>query len=458
MQIVRERGAIMRRVMPHPAGGVKRRGRTFAARCCPPPVLRLCYRCRMIILLPATWALVFLVALALPSPILAAVDRPAIERQFQAWLQKDLWSQAKAADVSRQTFDAAFSGVTLDFSLPELETSAPPAAEQQAEFRSPAAYFNESRLAGLARAGRARLSQWDKTLTAIEKRYGIPRGIIVAIWARESGFGATALPEPAVRALATGAFIGRRKDLFRGELIAVLKILEAGDTTPARMRSSWAGALGQPQFLPSQFPRYAVDFDGNGKRDIWDSVPDSLASIANFLKQAGWKADRGWGLEAFVPAGVACHLEGPEQGKPLGEWAKLGVRGIDGTPLPQTSADRLGFILMPAGRFGPAFIVTENFYVLKAYNNSDLYALYVSHLADRFGEGQPFRTPWSKTTGFTRANVAAMQRKLQAKGDDVGATDGLIGFKTRIAVGKWQAAHGRPVTCYPDAAMLRDVR
>ena len=258
--------------------------------------------------------------------------------------------------------------------------------------------------------------------------------------------------------LATGAFMGRRKELFRSELIAALRILQAGEVTPARMRSSWAGALGQPQLLPSHFLRYAVDFDGDGRRDIWNSVPDALASIANSLRQQGWNPERSWGVEAHVPQSVPCSLEGPEQGKPMAEWAALGVTRIGGEPLPGLSRNRTAFLLMPAGRFGPAFIVTENFYTLKSYNNSDLYALYVAHVADRFSGARRFAAAWRDIGHFTRGDVARMQRELVAEGHDVGAVDGLIGFKTRIAVGKWQAQTGRAVTCYPDARMVRSIR
>ena len=397
-------------------------------------------------------------ALACVVPALAAVDKPAIEQAFKAWVAKNVWPEARAGGISRGTFDAAFAGVSLDWSLPELTPpGAPPApqVEHQAELRSPGAYFKEDRLDSLARSGRTLLAEWAGPLAAIEKRYGVSRTILVAVWAKESGFGAAALPYNAIAALATEAFLGERKDLFRGELIAALKILQAGDIAPARMRSSWAGALGQPQFLPSQFLKTAIDFDGDGKRDIWNSVPDSLASMANYLDQQGWKPSRGWGVEARVPADLPCTLEGPEQGKPMAEWAKLGVTRADGSPLPNATKDRTGFLLMPAGRFGPAFIVSENFYVLKAYNTSDLYALYVGHLADRFADNAAFAGQWGTVGGFTREAVKRMQDRLVAAGYDVGNADGLIGFKTRIAVGLWQARSGKPVTCFPDADAIK---
>jgi lytic murein transglycosylase len=391
----------------------------------------------------------------------AAVDKRGLERAFGEWVENDIWPEAKAAGISQKTFDSAFKGVTLDWEMPELHPPGAPAdkprPEHQSEFGSPGAYFNEKRLDGLVAQGGARMAQWKDTLDRIEVRYGVPAGIVVGIWARESSFGEVAIPHSAIRTLATHAFIGRRPELFRKELIAALQILENGDITPARMKSSWAGALGQPQFLPSHFLKYAVDFDGDGKRNIWTSVPDTLASIAHYLREAGWNPERGWGLEAKVPAEVACTLEGPEQGKPMEEWAGLGVTQIDGRSLP-AKGGRTSFLLMPAGRFGPAFMVSENFYVLKEYNYSDLYALYIGHLADRFADNRPFAAKWGKVGGFTRADVSRMQRAFEAEGHDVGGSDGLVGFKTRIAVGEWQRKAGEKVTCFPDAEMVRNVR
>jgi len=393
--------------------------------------------------------------------VAAAPDRAAVERQFASWLAADLWPQAKAAGVSRTVFDRALAGVTLDWTLPELQPPGtpvkPPVIEWQAEFRNPADYFGEAGLESLTRAGRNKLAAWRKSLAAIAARYGVPAEILVAIWGRETAYGAAALPEPAIRALATQAFMSRRKDLFRGELIAALRIVQNGDIAPERMMSSWAGGLGQPQFEPSQFLTYAVDFDGDGHRDIWNSVPDALASIANFLAKQGWRRGLGWGFEASVPAAVSCALEGPDQGKPMAEWARLGVRRVDGRPLP-SAGNRPVFLLMPAGRLGPAFIATANFYVLKQYNNSDLYALYVGHLADRFADDRPLQGPWAAIGHFSRGDIKALQDRLVAQGYEVGGADGLVGYQTRIAIGRWQERHGLPATCMPDAALMARLR
>jgi lytic murein transglycosylase len=406
--------------------------------------------------------LLTIIALAVaPAGASAAVDRKGLERAFGAWTENEIWPEAKAAGVSRGTFEAAFSGVTIDWEMPELQPpGAPPdkpQPEHQAEFGSPGAYFNERRLDNQVAAGRARIAKWQTTLSAIEARYGVPAGILVGIWARESSFGEASIPHPAIQTLATHAYVGRRPDFFRKELIAALVILENGDVSPEKMKSSWAGALGQPQFLPSHYLKYAVDFDGDGKRDIWNSVPDSLASIAHFLREAGWNPERGWGLEAAVPANVSCALEGPEQGKPYEDWMALGVTQIDGRPLPAKDR-RISYLLMPAGRFGPAFMVSENFYVLKEYNYSDLYALYVGHLADRLKDNSGFRAPWGKVGGFTRADVRKMQLAFEADGYDVGGADGLVGFKTRVAVGTWQTKAGQQATCFPDKQTVMSFR
>jgi lytic murein transglycosylase len=286
----------------------------------------------------------------------------------------------------------------------------------------------------------------------------VPAAIVVAVWGKETGFGAAALPKLAVRALATEAFMGRRRDFFLGEFIDVLKIVEHHDIAPNALRSSVAGALGQPQFMPSVFLGHAQDFDGDGRRDIWTSVPDTLASIAAFLADQGWNRRRGWGLEVRVPSGVSCTLEGPDQGQPMAAWGRLGVTRADGTPLPRDDGGPV-FLLMPGGRAGPAFIVTENFYVLKQYNYSDLYALYIGHAADRMTRAdRPFAAAWGAVGGFRRGDVKAMQDALVRQGYDVGNADGLVGYKTRIATGLWQQKRGEPATCFPDARMVKTLR
>jgi len=389
-------------------------------------------------------------------------DQARIEKQFQTWLATTVRADAQKRGISRQTLDATLSGLTLDWTLPDL---APPGVprkkdepQRQAEFSGPARYFSEQKVAALANGGQTLLAKWGKTLAKIEKTYGVPAPIVVAIWGRESGYGAAKMPYPAVRALATEAFMGARKASFYPEFLAALQIVDGDHIGLNEMRSSWAGALGQPQFLPSKYLTLAVDFDGDGKRDIWNSVPDSLASIANYLRQSGWQPGVNWGVEVEVPESVSCSLEGPEQGKPLSAWQAMGVRPVGGGKLAGRTPDRIGHLLMPAGRHGPAFIVSQNFYVLKSYNESDLYALFIGHLGDRLRGAGPIANAWGDVGGFTRSDVRAMQQRLEKRGVDVGTADGLVGFKTRIAIGAWEEANGRRATCFPDAGMLRSIR
>ena len=397
----------------------------------------------------------------LALPAWAAIDRPSVEAAFQTWLDKELWPEAKAAGVSRATFDRAFKGVALDWTMPELQPPGAPATlppnTAQAEFRDPGAYFREFE----PEAPRRRRPPETRPVPQAAGRHRRPLrhcrahsrchlGARVRFRFREN------LPKLVIPALATEAFIGLRKDYFRGELIAALKILERGDVMPGEMRASWAGAMGQSQIMPSEYLASAVDFDGDGRADIWKSAPDSLATTARVITAHGWEANRGWGIEARVPASVACTLEGPDQGKPMAEWRRLGVTRADGSALPADKGSN--HLLMPAGRYGPAFIVTDNFYRLKAYNNSDLYALYIGHLADRLANDRPFTGTWSAPGGFNRAEVKTMQDRLVAAGYDVGKADGLVGYKTRIAIGLWQAKHGIAPTCWPDAALIRTIR
>ena len=186
--------------------------------------------------------------------------------------------------------------------------------------------------------------------------------------------------------------------------------------------------------------------DGDGKRDIWNSVPDVLGSIANYLKRHGWQPGRAWGVEIQLPKDVACTLEGPDQAKPAGEWARLGVTATDGA-LPKSGDVNL---MAPGGRTGPAFLVSPNFYAIKEYNESDLYALFVGHLADRFKGGGPIQTTWTTPKGVARAEIALMQERLEKQGHDVGTADGLIGFRTRVAIGRWETKTGKAATCFPD--------
>lgn len=394
-----------------------------------------------------------LALLLLAAPV-QAQDRAGVEGLFRAWVEEIVWPAAQNQGVSRATFDAALSGVIFDWALPDLVPpgSTVPPPQRQAEFSSPDAYFRGA--AADAAVGREMAARHADTLARVEAATGVPGRILLAIWGRESAFGRAEIPQDAFRVLATKGFASTRPDVFTAELLAALEVAERGLAPASAMRSSWAGALGQPQFMPSSVLAHATDGDGDGRADIWGSEADTLASIGAYLAAYGWVPGRDWGFEVTVPEGVSCALEGPDQGRSVEEWEALGVARVGGRAFPETERDQEAFLVLPAGQHGPAFLATPNFYVLKDYNESDLYALYVGHVADRiaFGAGD-FTRGWDPVEGLTRADVAAIQRGLQALGHDTGGADGLAGFRTRRAIGLWQEATRQAPTCFPERGM-----
>ncbi len=406
-----------------------------------------------------TLAIIAFILSALASFTPAAAAQ--VDDQFRVWLKSDLWPEARKRGISQKTFDAAFAGIKPNLKLPDLVMPGTrpktPKKQHQAEFGSPGNYFGP--LGSVTAGARARTARNARTLAAIEKRFGVPGEVVLAIWGRESGFGTAKIPYNAFEVLGTKAFMATRKEMFRNEVLAALEIVERGLADAKSMKSSWAGALGQPQFMPSKYLRHAVDFDGDGHSDIWNSTPDTLASIANYLAHYGWVKGRDWGFEVTVPAGVSCALEGPDRGRKIADWAAMGIRRVGGKPFPAAEMRAEGFLLMPAGRNGPAFIVTPNFYVLKEYNQSDLYALFIGHGADRIAYGdRSFAGQWGKVDELYRSDIAAMQRGLEKVGYDVGGADGLPGFKTRRSIGDWQAKNGRAATCFPDRGLVEAMR
>lgn len=401
-------------------------------------------------------ALILILAL-LPLPALAQ-NKSAVEQQFQTWLVQDIWPEAKRKGVSRATFDAAFDGVRLNWDLPDLVPPGTkpqtPKRQRQAEFGSPGKYFNRGSVDGATAVGKQMMRAHAGTLSAVEQQTGVPGRIILGIWGRESGYGRVPIKHDVFEVLGTKGFMSTRAPYFRDELIAALQIAEAGHAPESAMRSSWAGALGQPQFMPSNFLKYAADGDGDGHADIWRSEADTIASIGRYLREHGWVKGRDWGFEVRVPDGVSCTLEGPDKGKRIRDWAAMGISRVNGKPFPDQELRGQGFLLMPAGRNGPAFIVTPNFYVLKDYNMSDLYALFVGHVGDRIQYGMgDFTAGWGNVGGLLRSDVAVMQRALERMGHDVGGADGLAGFKTRRSIGRWQETRGEQATCFPEAGM-----
>lgn len=358
-------------------------------------------------------------------------------------------AEATAKGISAATFDSQMGALSPDMSILELQ-------QRQPEFKTPiwdylAALVDDQRIAD----GRAMLAQWRSTLDAVEARFGVDRHVVVAVWGVESDFGKSTGKRPVVQSLATLACYGQRASYFRGELMATLKIIDAGDVNPAHLFGSWAGAFGHTQFMPSTFLRLAVDMEGHGKRDIIDSVPDALGSTANYLKRSGWVKGASWGFEVVVPSG---YRGGSGRGgkRPFAAWAAAGIRRADGGPMPAGGAAGL---IMPAGREAPAFLVTRNFDAVYSYNAAESYALAISLLSDRLRGGRPLIGTWpTDDRGLSRAERKEIQALLTRRGYDVGTPDGAVGAKTHDAIKNYEAKLGLPQTGRPGGVVLDALR
>jgi lytic murein transglycosylase len=371
-----------------------------------------------------------------------------------------LWPEAQAAGVSRQTFDTETRGLEPDTKLPDLILPGRPAtgAPAQAEFvQVPADYIKEASVARLAAEGQKLMQQYRPALNAIESRFGVPASVVLAIWGRETDFGRYTLPYDALRVLATQAYVGRRKDQYRNEFILALKILGQGVVTRKDMRSSWAGATGLTQFLPSEYYQHGVDLDGDGRVDIWHSVPDALASAAQQLVNKGWQSGVRWAYEVQAPANVDCTMGVPEVTKPLRDWLHAGFAPVRGQKLSAAEQAQPASLLQPEGIYGPAFLTTKNYFVIKEYNFSDLYVLFVGHLSDRMMSPLPFAAPWSASTQLRTVDVEAMQQGLTRLGLYKDKLDGKAGMLTRAALGAYQKSAGLKVDCWPSEAVLRSI-
>jgi lytic murein transglycosylase len=359
--------------------------------------------------------------------------------------------------VSRATFEGATRNLEPDYSLPDLAIPGRPEAAQpaQPEFvQTPADYLRETTIARLAAQGAKLREQYRVALDGIEKRFGVPATVVLAIWGRETDFGNYRLPHNAIRVLATQAYVGKRRDMFRHEFLLALRMVEDGAVRLADMRSSWGGAMGLTQFLPSEFYKYAVDFDGDGRADIWNSVPDALASAAKQLADKGWQAGRRWGYEVHAPQRFDCTLGVPEVVNPIGEWLKAGFVPAYGRKLRPDELAETASVVQPEGSYGPAFLATKNYFVLKEYNFSDLYVLFVGHVSDRIADPRRFETPWSQTAIMRTADVEAMQKTLASQALYQDKIDGKAGMKTRAALGAYQKQNGLKLDCWPTAAVL----
>jgi lytic murein transglycosylase len=387
---------------------------------------------------------------------LMRIDGVRADAAFQTWLQA-LWPQAQALGVSRATFDAATNGLEPDLSLPDLVLPGKPQAPSrgQAEFmQTPADYLKESTIAGLAQHGRKLLEQYRAPLGAIEQQFGVDPTIVLAIFGRETDYGRSRDTLSAIRVLATQAYVGKRKEKFQEEFLLALKILDQGRIKLADMRSSWAGAMGLTQFLPSDYFKYGVDLDGDGRADIWNSVPDALASAAKQLVDKGWQRGLRWAYEVHPPADVDCTIGVPEHTLPIGEWVQRGFVPAYGRQLSAAERAEPASLLQPAGLYGPAFLTPRNYFAIKEYNFSDLYVLFVGHLSDRMTDPRPFETPWGKVAQLPTRDLDRMQQILTARGFYHDKIDGKAGMKTRAALGEYQKRNGLKVDCWPTATLL----
>lgn len=364
-------------------------------------------------------------------------------KSFDAFVAA-LWPDAKARGVSRQTFDAAFAGMTPDVALLRQPKA-------QGEFtRTAGDYLTAALPAQRVAQARREAERWSDALDAIERKTGVDRWVIVGVWGMESNFGRSMGGKNVIRSLATLAAARHRGDLFRNELLDALVILEQGHVAPAEMIGSWAGAMGQTQFMPSSFLRDAVDFDGDGRKNIWTSIPDALASTAQFLKDHGWRAGEVWGAEVVLPQGFDLRAEDHAGFQPFARWSQRGVRRADGSALPARGEARL---TLPMGLSGPAFLRTPNFEVIRDYNTSTSYALAVALLGDRAAGRAPSPLPWPKEKALTAAQSLALQKALARQGYEVAKFDGKIGDKDRATIALWQSRHGLVPDGHPTQAV-----
>jgi lytic murein transglycosylase len=352
---------------------------------------------------------------------------------FDAWAA-GFYGRAVAAGIPPELLQREFAGLSPDPRVANLDT-------RQPEFSKPLSEYIHGVVTDSRVAIGAQKAAAVPQLGAIEQRFGVPREILMGIWGMESGFGAIQGNFDVIRSMATLAAQGRRRAFAEDQLIAALEMIGSGEVTRAELRGSWAGAMGQTQFIPSAYLSTAVDGDGDGKRDIWNSPADALASAANLLRQGGWKPGQDWAREVIAPAGFDYSLtEGPK--KTPKEWEALGLRRADGQPWPQADAETPAELVAPTGAQGPLFLLFPNHFAIRKYNNSLAYALGVGLLADRFAGKPPLVRPWPQETPLSLVDRMTAQRALASLGFDPGAADGLVGLKTRQALRAWQKTRG----------------
>lgn len=397
------------------------------------------------------WYLTVFLALMIPLASGAAKADPGLDQWIVAF-----WPTAKNAGIDRRTYDNAFRGVTLDSEVLEK-------ARYQPEFVRPVwDYLDGAVSAQRIKNGQAKLAQYASELDAIERQYGVNRHVLIAIWGMESSYGSV-LKQPGVvrnviQSLATLAYADKTRSRYaEDQLLAALHILQAGDVALEYLTGSWAGAMGHTQFIPSTYHAYAVDHDGDGRRNMWGSPIDALASTANYLARSGWASGKTWGYEVNLPKGFEFTLADEETERTLAEWSRYGITRPNGRNFPRPTDKAV--LLLPAGAGGPAFLMMRNFFAIKTYNNSTAYSLAVGHLSDRLMGSTPFAVEWPRHKRvLNRAERQEMQQILTRSGFYQGKIDGKIGPKSRAAIRAYQVRVGLLPDGYADEIVLQRLR
>jgi lytic murein transglycosylase len=405
-------------------------------------------------LLAGGWLLSASAQPALPPPAVPEVAGPANANchnsgSFERWLA-DFRKEAQANAISRQTVAAALDGVSFDPNIVARD-------RKQSFFAQSFTAFSGKLISqNRVQTGIAKLREFHDLFVRVEREYGVPGPVIAAFWALESDFGGSMGNLPVLRSLATLAYDCRRPDRFRGELMDALRIIDRGDLTPSEMIGSWAGELGQTQFLPSHYFKYAVDYDGDGRRNLMRSVPDVVASTANFLVSLGWQRGQPWLEEVHAPTNLAWDQADLAIQHPRSAWAKWGVTAASGRALP--ADDLPASLVLPMGRFGPAFLAYPNFQVYLKWNQSLNYCLTAAHLAARLGGEQPFRHGSQPVADWSLPQLRELQQLLARRGFLVGEIDGKLGAATRTGVKAAQMKYGLPADSYPTGELLEHLR
>jgi len=379
---------------------------------------------------------------------LLAVSVPAQADQGFSQFVSGFWPTARAAGISSQTYNAVFTGMQPDDDTLRLMS-------KQSEFVKPIWDYLDSAVSDTrVEKGREMLKEYSQVLAVIENRYGVDREAVLAIWGMETNYGGFMGRHNVIQALATLAYAApRRKSFWEKELVTALAIVQAGHVRFQDMEGSWAGAMGHTQFMPSSWKAYAADYDGDGRRDIWTSIPDALASTAAYLQKHGWQTGKTWGYEVALPSGFDYHMADGEKTLTLGEWGRYGIRRSNGKDFPRPSDNAI--LVLPAGASGPAFLMLKNFYVIKRYNNATAYALAVGHLADRIIGGGPIEGDWSREhLPLNRSETAELQALLNQRGFSVGTADGRIGPATRKGIRAYQRSRGMVPDGYASIVLL----